>query len=104
MTTVSVSNAARDDLKSIWEYTKGRWGEVQADSYVRELDAGMQELATFPSMGERCELVREGYRRVAKGEHHIYYRQDAGTVLVARVLGQCMQIEDNDLEAGEGHA
>ncbi|PCH61696.1 MAG: hypothetical protein COC05_00600 [Gammaproteobacteria bacterium] len=39
---------AEQDLINIWLYTFKRWGEIQADKYLDELEQGIKLLASQP--------------------------------------------------------
>ena len=43
MSGVVLSPKAKADLSDIWDYTYSEWGVEQAEKYVRELWAAMQE-------------------------------------------------------------
>jgi toxin ParE1/3/4 len=88
-----VSPRARADIDSIWDYTVERWGERQAEIYLRLLKAAVDAVATDPKVGQACDDVRPGYRRYSVGSHVLFYRVDATAVVVVRILHQRMDIE-----------
>jgi toxin ParE1/3/4 len=47
-------------------------------------------LAGNPALGRSCDDVRRGLRRMECGRHVVFYRQDAGGILVSRILHQSM--------------
>jgi toxin ParE1/3/4 len=75
---------------SVGTYTLRTWGEDQAISYIGELEACCQMLADNPALGRACDYVRPGLRRMEHGRHVIFYRQEAGGILVSRILHQRM--------------
>jgi toxin ParE1/3/4 len=77
---------AESDLISIWRYSFQRWGAAQADTYLDELDDGIQELVRNPEPGARRDYVREGYRVLFVNRHAIYYTVVVSTIHVVRVL------------------
>ena len=86
--------AAESRLIEIWDYTLEKWGEKQADAYVRGLVAALHSLA----------LNRQRWRKVpdrtlagvwfARHEHHyIFFRElSGGTVGVITVLHESMDL------------
>ena len=77
---------ARADFEEIFDYTAGRWGFVQAETYTRQLAKDMQALADNPSAGRDCEAVRPGYRKYTSGAHVVCYRLTEGGVDIVRIL------------------
>jgi toxin ParE1/3/4 len=69
-----LSPAARADLERIWDYTCERWGNDQAEEYVREIQRAVERIVDNPMIGRACDEVRPGYRRHAVGSHALYYR------------------------------
>ena len=70
-----------------------RWGEQQAEIYLRLIKAAVDAVATDPKVGRNCDDVRPGLRRYQVGSHVLFYRISATTVVVARVLHQRMDAE-----------
>ena len=90
----TLSPKARADLDAIWDYTAERWGEDQADAYVRGIAKVFADLADGSLPGRRADNIRSGYRKQAAGSHVVFYRQDAGrNLLVVRVLHRRMDVE-----------
>jgi toxin ParE1/3/4 len=77
---------AESDLIGIWQYSFERWSADQADRYLDELDAGIQQLARNPELGARRDYAREGYRILLVNSHAIYYTVMPSTIHVIRVL------------------
>ncbi|NCC85319.1 MAG: type II toxin-antitoxin system RelE/ParE family toxin [Clostridia bacterium] len=77
---------ARQDLKDIWRYSFETWGEIQADTYLAELDAGIACLRTNAALGKPRDDLRPGYRSLRINEHMIYYRVTPSVIRVVRVL------------------
>lgn len=95
-----ISNAAEDDLISIWRWTFGQFGERQADRYLDELDEAMRACAELPERGRDRAEIRAGYRSVLVGSHVVFYVFDDASVLVQRVLHGGMDF-DAHLGGGE---
>ena len=94
MNGVILSPKAKADLSEIWDYTCTEWGAEQAEKYVRDLWAVMQEqtmdLAKSVDIGD----VRKGYRKVRSGSHVIFFKAPKdGVVDVIRILHQKMDFE-----------
>jgi toxin ParE1/3/4 len=84
------SRRAERDLLGIGEYTLRTWGEQQAARYINELEKCCQILADNPALGRRCDEVRPGLRRLERGKHVVFYRQEPSGVLISRILHQRM--------------
>jgi toxin ParE1/3/4 len=84
------SRRAEADLLSIGAYTLRNWGQVQTIRYIDDLEACCQMLADNVGLGRRCDDVRPGLRRMERGRHVVFYREDAGGILVLRILHQRM--------------
>lgn len=86
-----LSPKARADLEGIWDFTAGRWGDAQAETYVRSIQTAIETVAADPGRGRACDDIRAGYRRFAVGSHLLFYRLDKGGVVdVVRILHQRM--------------
>ena len=94
MSRYLLSPAARADLEQIWDYTRDRWNDDQAEKYVRTIQRAIERVADNPLIGQSCDDVRAGYRRHAVGSHTLYYRITAnGLIDVVRVLHQRMDVD-----------
>ena len=89
---IRITPRARQDLRAIWTYTFKRWGEPQAELYVRQLDAGIRSLVDFHDIGESCEHIRAGYRRLKINRHLIFYRRGEQCIEIIRVLHESMDV------------
>ncbi|MEM1403895.1 MAG: type II toxin-antitoxin system RelE/ParE family toxin [Pseudomonadota bacterium] len=74
MSSYTLTNAARADLKSIAAFTQKRWGRDQRLRYAKQFDEAFELLAESPEVGPRCDAVKLGYRKFANGSHLIFYR------------------------------
>jgi toxin ParE1/3/4 len=79
------SRRAEADLLSIATYALKTWDEDQAARYIDHLEASCQTLTENPALGRSCGDVRNGLRRKEVGRHVVFYRQDAGGILVSRI-------------------
>ena len=90
MFNLSVTPKAESDLIGIWVYTCEEWGVDQADKYLDQLEAGMQQLINHPSLGANYAHVLPGYRRLQVEHHAVFYRVLESEMLIVRVLHEDM--------------
>ena len=81
------SHRAEADLFNIGLYTFRTWGEIQTDRYIRQLE-------------DCCQLL--GLRRMKRGKHVVFCREELGGVLICRVLHQSMLPEKQAIDDDEG--
>jgi len=93
MYEVVKSPLAKDDLKSIWQYSFKKWGVDKAVDYLLHLDARIQGLTDNPQLGKSCERIRRGYRSLQVNRHVVYYRLQGQTIDIVRVLHERMKPE-----------
>lgn len=94
MSRYVLSPAAHADLEQIWDYTCDRWGDDQAEKYVREIQRAIERVVDNPGIGRPCDEVRPGYRKHPVGTHTLYYRVAGVDVIdVVRILHQRMDID-----------
>ena len=86
MRELVISERAEADLREIWHYSFDEWGEVQADRYLDELDAGMRKCGAEPEGGKQQEAVRSGYWSSLVRKHVVFYTFSDDEVLIQRVL------------------
>jgi len=86
---------AEQDIDEIWDYGAERWGEDQADRYVRTLISAVEMVADSPHRGRRRDDIRAGYFSVARESHSIFYSlsPDGDGIYVERILRQRMDIK-----------
>lgn len=90
MLGLTVTPKAESDLTGIWIYTCREWGVDQADSYLDQLEAGMNQLINHPSLGADYAHVLPGYRRLQVEHHAVFHNVLEPEVLVVRVLHEDM--------------
>ncbi|GGD79497.1 type II toxin-antitoxin system RelE/ParE family toxin [Lacimicrobium alkaliphilum] len=98
MFRLTVTPKAESDLTGIWIYTCEEWGVDQADSYLDQLEAGMNQLINHPSLGANYAHVLPGYRRLQVEHHAVFYQVLKPEVLVVRVLHEDMDAPQRLLE------
>lgn len=93
MPKFSLTKQALEDLRDIGRYTQERWGREQRRHYLALLDRSFNYLAENPSQGQRCDEIREGYRKFPSARHVIFYRESVGAgIEVVRVLHERMDM------------
>ena len=94
MRTFILSNKAKQDLKDIAQFTEERWGKVQRNHYLKQLDERFHKIAKKPSIGKPCDYIKQGYFKVPEGSHIIYYTNITDEqVFIVRVLHKRMDVE-----------
>lgn len=81
-----VSDRARGDLDSIFDY----WAERAGIDIARELIYAITDrfllFAESPSIGRKCDDIAPGVRRFPAGQYLIYYRKVRGTIQILHVF------------------
>jgi toxin ParE1/3/4 len=90
MTKYALSPLAKADIELIWDYTVERWGEDQAETYLRAIMAAIEIVAADPRRGRPCDEIRAGYRKFAVGGHILFYRPGRNRIEIVRILHQRM--------------
>jgi toxin ParE1/3/4 len=90
MLRIDVSNRAEADLDEIAVFTTRTWGWRQTDQYLAKLEDGFALLAQAPSVGRSCEFILPGLKRFEVGKHVLFYRVEAETLWIMRILHQQM--------------
>jgi len=86
--------AAEARLIEIWDYTLEKWGEKQADAYVRGLVAAIHSLGGNRHLWRRVpDKTLAGVWFVRHEHHYIFFRElSRGTVGVITVLHESMDL------------
>ena len=98
MAALRFTRLAEADLLDIGLYTNRTWGRRQCNRYLRQLEDGCRKLADDPSRGRPCDEIRPGLRRSRVGRHVVFYRVEAGGILVSRILHERMLPEKQAME------
>lgn len=85
-----LTRLSETDLEDILGYTLKSWGNKQAERYLGDLQACLQELAERPGLGRRCDTIRPGLMRIEHGRHVVFYRIKESGIRVIRILHQNM--------------
>ena len=86
--------AAESRLIEIWDYTLEKWGEKQADAYVRGLVKAIHSLAGNRRLWRKVPDKTLAGIWFARHEHHyIFFRElSGGTIGVITVLHESMDL------------
>ena len=85
----------------IGAYTLQAWGEDQTIRYIDGLETCCQQLADNPELGRPCDHIRPGLRRMEHARHVVFYRIEAGGIVVSRILHQRMLPERQSIDEEE---
>ena len=85
----------------IGAYTLHAWGEDQTIRYIDGLETCCQQLADNPELGRPCDHIRPGLRRMEHARHVVFYRIEAGGIVVSRILHQRMLPERQSIDEEE---
>ena len=71
-----ISPSANQRLIEIWDYTEEKWGEEQADKYIRELSDAIHKLPSCPHTWRpvRDRALKECFY-VRYRHHYIFFRK-----------------------------
>ncbi len=78
------SALAQRDIDDILAHTIERWGAVQLEKYRRTLDIAFKKLEQNPNIGKTS--LPPDFRSFQAGSHVIFYRIDATSIHVIRIL------------------
>ena len=92
MADLRITPAAKGRLADIWTDTAERWGEEQADAYLRRIDDTFRLLAANPRLGKARPEVRDGYFSFPVSKHVIFYMINGGFVDIIGVLHARMDV------------
>ena len=74
MGSFSLTNKAKEDLKSIAAYTQRKWGKQQRRIYAKSFDDVLHVLAENPNIGNQCDYIKTAYKKFPNTSHVIFYR------------------------------
>ena len=88
----SLSRKADKNIEGIFEYSYRNFGLDQALEYKTGLDRCLQLIADNPSLGRKCDDIREGYQRHEYGRHVIFYRKRAHDVFITSIIHESRDV------------
>ena len=81
-----ISSEAREDLVSVWEYSREHWGIEQADLYIDTFILRFVWLTRNRDLWRpRPDLEEGGFSCIEKS-HVIFFSEDDGRIDILRVL------------------
>ena len=83
---LSLSPAAKNDVRYILQYSVQTWGEQQRNAYADSLAAAFEDQRTYPELCRARDDVFPGCRSHPVEQHGIYYRVEPRRVRVLRIL------------------
>ena len=107
MAAFRFSRRAEADLLSIGAIPFGLGVRTRPSDTSTILRRAARCSPTILFQGRACDGVRPGLRRMERGRHVVFYRQEAGGILVSRILHQRMlperrAIDEEDAEPAGG--
>jgi toxin ParE1/3/4 len=88
MANYKLTEAAKDDLRSIYKYGFTKFGEAQADLYYDALFNHFEQIAENPYLYQAVDHIRKGYRRSVCGTDSIFYRVVDDSVEIISILSR----------------
>ncbi len=91
MKNYDLTLAAEEDLQGIWDYTSGKWGLDQADTYLDQIEACCAAIGD----GNAREKVNEALPkdvRVLRCEHHYIFWITGDRPIVIAILHERMDL------------
>ncbi|MBY3157063.1 MULTISPECIES: type II toxin-antitoxin system RelE/ParE family toxin [Rhizobium] len=85
-TTYRLTRTAYSVLSGIDEYACLNFGEAQADAYLLDWDRIFVLLSHAPSMGEECDELGAGLRRLLHMRHVAFYRVTSEGIVVIDII------------------
>ena len=80
------TEAAERDLEAILHYTALQWGEQQVEVYLAVIEKALQLIQDNPDLGLAKYGVSGQLKGYKAGKHIIFYRLEAQTIYIVRIL------------------
>lgn len=93
MVRLDYSADAVADIDEITAFSVEHFGRAVADEYLTGLEVACGKLALYPEMAAVYPRIRPEIRCFSYRSHRIFYRFDAGIVLVVRVLHHAQDVK-----------
>lgn len=94
MAKLRFSNKAVDDLTQIWNYTRNKWSERQADMYYNMLIENSKEIASNPGLGKKYSDIMNNLFGFKAGRHIIFYRvNEENETEILRIVHEQMDLK-----------
>ena len=93
MSSFTLTQRARDDLKSIARITEKRWGRKQRNIYIKQFDDAFHMLYKSPDVGKNCDYIKHDYRKFPQGSHVVFYTVTIqSNIKITRILHKNMDV------------
>ncbi|MCL6415579.1 type II toxin-antitoxin system RelE/ParE family toxin [Aestuariirhabdus sp. Z084] len=94
MSSFTLTNSAKNDLKAIAKFSEQHWGYKQRTIYIKQFDDSFHMLSETPSAGKDCNYIKAGYRKFPQGSHIIFYRELSNkSIQIVRILHKQMDVD-----------
>ncbi len=94
MKPVGLSEPAREQLRSIGDYTRTVWGDKQRRSYLAAIGDAFKALGLMPKMGQRRDDLARGVRSILSGQHVILYEEKPDFIEILHIYHSSEDIEN----------
>lgn len=88
MGDVTFAPRAIDDLREIGRYTFERWGAIQQDDYLDQLETACDDPPRHANRGQKRNDLKKGLLSIFCGSHTICFRRQSADVKIIRIPGQ----------------
>ena len=93
MADLDYSPEASADIEGIAAFSVERFGNETADAYLTGLEVACERLRDIPAMAAIYPRIRPKIRCLIYRRHRIFYRYEADTVLIVRILHQARDVK-----------
>lgn len=87
--------SAKSYLIEIWNYTVETWGKKQAEKYLQDIEAKLNQLAANPGLGRQRSEIAPGYYSFPVRKHIIFYLRTDTCIDIIGILHGKMDIDNN---------
>jgi plasmid stabilization system protein ParE len=86
MRDIVLSKRAAQKLEKLLEYLETEWSERVKNNYIVKFDRIVNQMGTFPEIGQKSEIIKGLHRLVITKQSTIYYRFDNKHVKIATIF------------------
>lgn len=86
MRDIVLSKRAAQKFEKLTEYLESEWPERVKNSFVEKFDQMVNQLRTFPELGQKTELLKGLHRLVITKQTTIYYQYDDSRIKIATIF------------------
>ena len=90
-----ISSEAREDLVSVWEYTKQQWGIEQADLYIDGFMLRLVWLTENRALWRPRPDIKPGVFSCVEKRHVIFFSAGQGHIDILRILHERIDLSRN---------